>query len=195
MKRYILLVALIIPMLSWAVEGMVVLGDGYSLMVKEQPGWVADTQVAAGSGIVLVLYPKGSSWKDAVSVMYVRVKKTHESLDVLVGDDVDNFRDTCPGIRIQTEKPSFKSEYPLQMRRFICTSGDAANSELVAYLDAGKQMKVIWVASSRTESQLNSTRPVFEQVLKGFKMWDVVFDRKTRDKIQKSGDNELRVVP
>ncbi len=195
MKRYIMLVILVIPALSWATEGVVVLGEGFSLMIKAPQGWVPDTKVDAGSGISAVLYPEGSSWQDAASVMYVRTKKTRESLDSLVKNDVAEFRADCPGIQIQTEKSPVKANYPLQMKRFTCTSGAAPNSELVAYLDVGKQIIVIWVVSSRTEAQLNSTRPAFEQVLKNFKMWDVVFDRKARDKIHDSGDEELKIIP
>ena len=44
---------------------------GFNMAAPE--GWVLDTEAGKGQGFQCVLYPKGSSWRDAKTVMYAKV--------------------------------------------------------------------------------------------------------------------------
>ena len=39
-------------------------------------GWVLDNQAGSDQGLPCVLYPKGSSWPDAKTVMYAKIAST-----------------------------------------------------------------------------------------------------------------------
>ena len=49
----------------------------------EPAGWVMDTQAAKPQQLEAVLYREGSSWKDAVAVMYARVIHKDETQDTI----------------------------------------------------------------------------------------------------------------
>ncbi len=61
-------------------------GQSYAFTVP--PGWVADATAGAGMGLPLVLYPKGSAWKDPHRNMWIRViLKEGRVLDVVTYDE------------------------------------------------------------------------------------------------------------
>lgn len=173
MRVLLLMVMVLLPLHVWAQEGTIVLLKNTSFLVKPPLGWVADTQSGASQGVNVVVYPQGSSWQKATSVMYARVEeKLGRSLEGLVADDIQKFQQGCPAIQIQSLHLQTKIAYPARLRRFICRSGDAPNSELVAYIDIGRYF-VIWVATSRTEKALAEIQTPFESILQNFIMWQV----------------------
>src|SRR5215211_6146767 len=74
-------------------DGTIFLGRSYSFVLKEPAGWIIDVQTARPQHLEAVLYRKGSSWKDAVAVMYARViyKDTEETVESVISDDVTDF--------------------------------------------------------------------------------------------------------
>src|SRR5438094_5322655 len=53
--------------------GGVVHGPKAGFNISAPEGWVLDTESAKGQDLPCVLYPKGSSWADAKTVMYAKV--------------------------------------------------------------------------------------------------------------------------
>lgn len=154
-------------------DGMLVYGKDTAFLLNPPKTWVVDTHVGVEQGINAALYPKGDTWQNAPSVMYVRVsKKNGRRLDQFVADDEKQFQSDCPGIRIQNGTPAFKTEHPTMLRKFDCRDARAPNAEWVAYIDAKKSF-IVFVASSRSEDDLAKIQPAYEQVLRDLITMDV----------------------
>lgn len=167
MKKYALcLLACLVAMPCWAGDGMIILAGSVSFIVNPPVGWVVDTRSGALQGVNVVLYPKGQTWQNAPAVMYARVpEKEKQTFAQFIAIDEKVFQDSCPGIQIQSITIQADPQYPIQSRRFICSSGAAQNSELVSYVDAGKSF-VVWVASARSKSDLERIQPAFVQLVR-----------------------------
>lgn len=173
MKWSVAVMSLALSTALFAQEGMIVLAGKLSFLAKPPVGWIADTTSGASQGVNVVLYPKGQTWQNAPAVMYARVEaKRGQPLGKFVATDEKVFQGNCPGIQIQSLTIKTNPQYPIQSRRFSCASGDAQNSELVSYVDAGSYV-VIWVASARKAADLAKAQPAFEQVIRDFMVWDV----------------------
>lgn len=75
-------------------DGTIFVGRHFSFNLKEPAGWIMDTEIAKSQGLQVVLYRQGSSWKDAVSIMYARVihkDETAPTVEKVISDDVDDF--------------------------------------------------------------------------------------------------------
>ena len=53
--------------------GGIVYGPKASFNISAPEGWVVDNESGKGQDLPCVLYPKGSSWSDAKTVMYAKV--------------------------------------------------------------------------------------------------------------------------
>lgn len=167
MKKSVLCILMCMASLSsWASDGVIILAGAISFVVNPPAHWSVDTKSGVAQGANVVLYPKGQNWQNAPAVIYARVtEKGAQSLAQFVAADEKVFQDNCPGIQIQSVTVKTDPQYSIQSRRFLCSSGEAQNSELVSYVDAGKSF-IIWVASARTKSDLSRIEPAFGQVVR-----------------------------
>src|SRR5437899_6127577 len=68
-----------------AFPGGTVCGPKAGCNVSAPEGWVVDNEAGKGQGMPCVLYPKGSSWSDAKTVMYAKLASTlYEGVNVFV---------------------------------------------------------------------------------------------------------------
>lgn len=56
--------------------GGIVYGPKAAFNIKAPPGWVLDNRAGAEQGLPCVLYPKGSTWSDANTIMYAKIAGT-----------------------------------------------------------------------------------------------------------------------
>jgi hypothetical protein len=56
--------------------GGIVYGPKAAFNIAAPEGWVLDNTVGAEQGLPCVLYPKGSSWADARTIMYAKIAST-----------------------------------------------------------------------------------------------------------------------
>ena len=56
--------------------GGIVYGPKAAFKVDAPPGWVLDNTVGVEQGLPCVLYPKGSTWADANTIMYAKIAGT-----------------------------------------------------------------------------------------------------------------------
>src|SRR5437763_14516327 len=84
MKRSMTCVLAFLLLAAWsssaddqqAFRGGTVYGPKVGFNVSAPEGWVVDNESGKEQGMSCVLYPKGSSWKDAKTVMYANVAGT-----------------------------------------------------------------------------------------------------------------------
>ena len=75
-------------------DGSILFGRHYSFILTEPPGWIIDSKTAKSQDLQAVLYREGSSWKDAVVVMYARViykDETQGTVQKVISNDVADF--------------------------------------------------------------------------------------------------------
>src|ERR1051325_6957601 len=56
--------------------GGIVYGPKAAFNIKAPAGWVLDNNAGAGQGLPCVLYPRGSAWADASTIMYAKIAGT-----------------------------------------------------------------------------------------------------------------------
>src|SRR6202051_310726 len=66
--------------------GGIVYGPKAAFKISAPEGWLLDNSAGAEQGLPCVLYPKGSTWADAKTIMYAKIASTqYEDADALVG--------------------------------------------------------------------------------------------------------------
>jgi putative intracellular protease/amidase len=56
--------------------GGIVYGPKAAFKIDAPAGWVLDNRAGAEQGLPCVLYPKGSTWADAYTIMYAKIAGT-----------------------------------------------------------------------------------------------------------------------
>ena len=149
--------------------GVILLNPDLKFILNEPTGWVLDTQTAQQHGLDAVLYPKGSSWKDAVAVMYALVihkDETKRTIEKVIADDIADF--------MKASKESTVGDSPAVKTRggkdaIVKVFYDAANKnyESVAFIDNDKVV-VILTLSSRSKSEYEKSLPAFKELVTSF---------------------------
>lgn len=147
-------------------QGTIIPGRQVSFVLKEPAGWVLDTQAGRAEGVDAVLYPEGSSWKNAVAVMYARVVRKDETQDT-VAKVIDN--DVAEFMKLSKEsKVSDASTLQTRDRKqaVVKMFYDAANKnhESVAFIDESKVV-VILALSSRDKGEYEKALPAFQALV------------------------------
>jgi hypothetical protein len=57
-------------------RGGIVYGPKAAFDIRAPEGWVLDNESGKSQGLPCVLYPKGSSWADAKTIMYAKIAST-----------------------------------------------------------------------------------------------------------------------
>src|SRR5207244_10567590 len=101
-------------------RGGIVYGPKAAFNISAPEGWVLDNEAGAEQGLPCVLYPKGSSWADAKTVMYAKIASTqYEDVDKFVAIAIKEMKDRhgLPKEKIESGKTRdgrsyFINEYP-----------------------------------------------------------------------------------
>jgi hypothetical protein len=147
-------------------DGSILFGRHYSFILKEPAGWILDSEKAKSQDLQAVLYREGTSWKDAVAVMYARViykDETQGSMQKVISNDIADF--------LKLSKESRVSDSPMITTRdkkeaIVKVFYDAANKnhESVAFIDEPKVV-VILVLSSRDKVEYEKSLPAFKALV------------------------------
>jgi hypothetical protein len=105
-------------------RGGIVYGPKAAFNISAPEGWVLDNESGAGQGLPCVLYPKGSSWSDARTIMYAKIASTqYEDVDKFVATAIKEMKDmACPRKRLNREKHAtagLTSSMSIRQRRII----------------------------------------------------------------------------
>src|SRR5260370_14042382 len=124
MKRFLIcLVAVSLPCFfsfSQGYPGGIVYGPKAAFNISAPEGWVLDNQAGAEQGLPCVLYPKGSSWANAKTIMYAQIASTqYEDVNAFVATAIKEMAKTHgkPKEKIASGKTHdghdyFVNEYP-----------------------------------------------------------------------------------
>jgi hypothetical protein len=171
MKRFLLcLVAVSLPCsfsFSQGYPGGIVYGPKAAFNIAAPEGWVLDNESGAQQGLPCVLYPKGSAWADAKTIIYAKIASTQfEDVNAFVAMAIKEMAKTHgkPKEKIASGETHdghdyFINEYP--------ATKNYSQWERVAYVQLPHAVAYI-VLSSRSEASYRKDAPALERVLKTF---------------------------
>jgi hypothetical protein len=146
-------------------RGGIVYGPKAAFNIAAPDGWVLDNESGIGQGQPCVLYPKGSSWSDARTVMYAKIASTEF-------EDVNEFVTwAIKGMEKKHGKPKEKvaSGKTQDGRDYFINEYPATNTysqwERVGYVQLPHAVAYI-VLSSRDEASYRKDSGALEKVLK-----------------------------
>jgi tetratricopeptide (TPR) repeat protein len=148
-----------------ASRGGTVYGPKAGFNISAPDGWVVDNEAGKEQGMPCVLYPKGSSWRDAKTVMYANVAGTEfEGVNVFVAmaiKEMEKIRGR-PKEKIASGKTKdghdyFINEYP--------ATKTYSQWERVGYIQLPEGVAFI-VLTSRDKASYQKDAGLLEKVLK-----------------------------
>jgi hypothetical protein len=148
-------------------RGGIVYGPKAAFNISAPEGWVLDNESGANQGMPCVLYPKGSSWSNAKTVMYAKIASAQfEDVNAFVAMAIKEMQKThgTPKEKIASGKTRdghdyFINEYP--------ATKSYSQWERVAYVQLPRAVAYI-VLSSRDEASYRKDSGALQEVLKTF---------------------------
>ena len=147
-------------------DGTIFVGRHFSFALKEPAGWIMDTEIGKSQGMQVVLYRQGSSWKDAVSIMYARVihkDETQATVEKVISDDVDDFLKLSKDSTV-SNSPSLETRDKKKGISKLFYDAANRNYESVAFIDEPRVV-VILVLSSRNKSEHEKELAAFKTLV------------------------------
>ena len=151
----------------------IIYSDHGGFMISVPKGWVLDRATGQKMGTCCVLYPQGSSWDQADSVIYPNIaeKQAGQTLQQLMASDLDGFRQRFPQMNVVEARDLPAGEgAAAKVRLFYGVN--QGSFELVAYVDE-PQVVALLVLSSRSKEALGEALPAFREVLKSYVYMDM----------------------
>jgi len=147
--------------------GGIVYGPKAAFNIAAPEGWVLDNTSGADQGLPCVLYPKGSSWSDARTIMYAKIASTQfEDVNAFLAMAIKEMQERHgkPKEKVASGKTHdghdyFINEYP--------ATKSYSQWERVAYVQLPRAVAYI-VLSSRDQSSYRKDSPALQEVLKTF---------------------------
>jgi hypothetical protein len=152
---------------SQGYPGGIVYGPKAAFNIGAPNGWVLDNEAGVEQGLPCVLYPKGSSWANAKTIMYAQIASTqYEDVNAFVATAIKEMSKTHgkPKEKIASGKTHdghdyFINEYP--------ATKTYSQWERVAYVQLPKAVAYI-VLSSRDHASYQKDSGALQEVLKTF---------------------------
>jgi hypothetical protein len=146
-------------------RGGIVYGPKAAFSINATEGWVLDNESGVNQGQPCVLYPKGSTWQDAKTVMYAKIASTEfEDVNEFVAWAIKGMKAKhgTPKQKIASGKTQdghdyFINEYP--------ATKNYSQWERVGYVQLPRAVAYI-VLSSRDKANYSKDAPALEEVLK-----------------------------
>jgi hypothetical protein len=151
----------------------IIYSDHGGFMISVPKGWVLDRTTGQKMGTCCVLYPQGSSWDQADSVIYPNIaeKQPGQTLQQLMATDLDGFRQRFPKMNVVEARDLPAGESAAAKVR-VFYGVNQGSFELVAYVDE-PQVVALLVLSSRSKEALGEALPAFREVLKSYVYMDM----------------------
>jgi hypothetical protein len=132
----------------------------FSLTAPE--GWVLDNHSGSRQGLPAVLYPRGSSWKEAPAVMYPtsdRKPASEHPLQDVIAETLEQYRAASPGLKVESLAPVPTGDARTAEVRKL--SGEAqGNVEAIAFIEEADRV-VLLILSARSEAEYAAALPAF----------------------------------
>ena len=146
-------------------------GKDHMFAIKGPAGWIVDAATGTKLGVHAVMYPEGSSWREAEATMYTSfVHKTPDAptIEKIVADDIAGFKKDSPNVIVADADPLplGAGKEKVIVKSFRADRGN--NIEMVAYVDESKVVIMI-VLSARTEKAFLATLPLFKELVHSYR--------------------------
>lgn len=150
-------------------QAEMVQGDGYSFFLSAPVGWVLDKTIASDAEADAVLYPQGTTYQNAPSVLYVSVVDKGDGfkdLKDLIRQDQSSGLQQNPGLRVRTG-PLLQTHLKKNVSLFLYTGYKDGSGEAVAYIEEEDMVVVVTLASS-TEQILHEDLPALQAAVESY---------------------------
>ena len=159
----------------------IIYGEDHAFAVTAPSGWVLDTKSGVSQGIYAVFYPEGSSWENAMTVMYVNTSKKikgQETIEELIEYDVNSFKQNSPNIKITDGENIITGDGKTALVKIFT---DEQNSEAVAYIDE-KKIVALLIISSRKKDELEKSIEDFKKLVSSYILItdEVIIDKENK---------------
>ena len=148
----------------------IIYGANHSFKLTAPTEWVLDNKSGVEQGIHAVFYKKGSSWANAVTVMYANTAtlemEGQQTLKELIDYDSKTFQNNYPGITISNKEQIEINEDTVALVKYF-GSESYGNYEHIAYIDAGN-IGVMIVMSSRNKKEIENNYLKFVELVKSY---------------------------
>ena|ERR1700680_4431824 len=119
-------------------DSFLMYGKDHVFAIKSPQGWVVDAATGKKLGLHAVIYPEGSSWRDALVTMYTNfVHKSPDAptIEKIVADDIAGYKKDSPNIIVEdaASLPLGSGNEKVIVKHFRGDKG--GNVEAVAYVD------------------------------------------------------------
>ncbi|HLK32425.1 MAG TPA: hypothetical protein VKT29_05005 [Terriglobales bacterium] len=161
------------PTVAEQQSAAIIYSEHGGFMVSVPKGWVLDRATGERMGTCCVLYPQGSSWDQADSVIYPNIaeKQQGQTLQQLMESDLAGFRQRFPKMNVVEARDLPAGDSQLAKVRFYY-GVNQGSYELVAYVDE-PQVVALLVLSSRSKEAMGEALPAFREVLKSYVYMDM----------------------
>jgi hypothetical protein len=147
--------------------GGIVYGPKAAFKIEAPKGWVLDNSAGAEQGLPCVLYPKGSTWAGAKTIMYAKIASTqYEDAEAFVATAIKEMEKVhgLPKQKIESGKTGdghayFVNEYSPTESYSQC--------ERIAYVQLPRAVAYI-VLSARDDASYRKNAGALQEVLKSF---------------------------
>ena len=146
----------------------IVYGPKAAFKIDAPQGWVLDNHAGLEQGLHCVLYPKGSSWADAQTIMYAKIASPEfEDVNAFVAMAIKEMQNTHGG----TPKEKIASGETRDGKAYFINEYPATKSysqwERVGYVQLPGAVAYI-VLSSQDEASYRKDSGTLQEVLKSF---------------------------
>jgi len=144
--------------------GEMIQGDGYSYFLSAPVGWVLDKSLAAEAESDVVLYPQGTTYQNAGSIITVNVVfkgDGYKDLQDLIQKDEADGRQQNPHFKVQ-RGPSLTGRFQKNLPLYIYSGLKDGGWEAAAYLEE-KDRVLIFVLSSSSGPILHEDLPALQE--------------------------------
>ena len=148
-------------------RGGIVYGPKAAFNVSAPEGWVLDNESGADHGMPCVLYPKGSSWSDAKTVMYAKIASTQfEDVNAFVAMAINEMQKTHGTLKEKIASGNTRDGHDYFINEYPATKS-YSQWERVAYVQLPRAVAYI-VLSSRDDASYRKDSGALQEVLKTF---------------------------
>jgi hypothetical protein len=157
-------------------RGGIVYGPKAAFNISAPEGWVLDNEAGAEQVLPCVLYPKGSTWADAKTIMYAKIASTQfEDAEKFVAMAIKEMQKVhgTPKQKVESGRTGdghayFINEYP--------ATKSYSQWERVAYVQLPKAVAYI-VLSAKDESSYRKYSSALTEMLKSFAYLEPKFEK------------------
>lgn len=148
----------------------IIYGEDWAISLTAPEDWILDNQSGVNQELHAVFYPRGTTWVDAKTTMYVSTSRlsieSQKTIEDLMDYDAEYFKSHYSDVMFTNAEEIQITENVIARVRYFW-SESYGNHEAVAYVDASK-IGVMIVLSSRETEEFYKSLESFEELVKSY---------------------------